>query len=274
MKNPFESGKVRITQTYHSDHLALDLVSEGSWNVVALEDARIVTSAIVTDKSDLTWTYGNFIRYILADGTSILCAHLSKRLVKAGDIVKKGQIIGVMGSTGYSTGAHLHIEHRAANASTRLPVYEYIGCKNEKGYCTPIEEKEQEEVIVESKEIHVGDKVKIVSGASYTNGVKVPEKYVNKEYTVSKKLEGRSLILELYSWVSDDYLVKIEGEQKEREIEIGSKVKIKEGAVYTNGVPVPSSCIGIPYTVMEINTKNVLLQEIFSRVEHKYLEIV
>lgn len=271
MKNPFEWGNVKITQKYHSDHLALDLVSDGGWNVVALEDARVVSSAIVTDKRDLTWTYGNFIRYILADGTSILCAHLDNRLVKAGDLIKKGQVIGVMGSTGYSTGAHLHIERRAKNGSARLPVYEYLGYENKEGYCVPLAQNPKEEAHAPSVGINAGDKVKIVAGATYTNGTPVPQKYIGETYTVSQKLEGRSLVLELYSWVSDSYLVKVGGEPKERVIEVGSKVKINSGAVYTNGVPVPTDVVGEVYTVMELGETDALLKEIFSRVDRKYL---
>lgn len=277
MKNPFESGKVRITQTYNPDHLALDLVSEGSWNIVALEDARVELSTMITDKNNLTWTYGNFIKYKLADGTYILCAHMSERKVKSGDVIKKGQVIGVMGSTGYSTGAHLHIEHRAEDSATRLPVYEYLGVKNEIGYCVPIEEKPKEKAPAPSKGIAVGDNVRIVGGATYTNGVKVPAQYIGKTYTVSKKMDGQSLIEELYSWVKDSYLVKVGGNtekgdgENKKSIGVGSKVKIKSGAVYTNGVKVPPSIVGVAYTVTQIDAKKALLKEINSWVERKYL---
>jgi len=62
--------------------------------------------------------YGNMtvIDHGLIDGESIttMYAHQARFLVKEGDRVKKGQPIGVIGSTGYSTGPHLHFEVREA----------------------------------------------------------------------------------------------------------------------------------------------------------------
>ena len=54
--------------------------------------------------------YGNYV-VIAHDGTySTLYGHLTSAYVSVGDYVKQGQVIGAMGSTGFSTGAHLHFE--------------------------------------------------------------------------------------------------------------------------------------------------------------------
>jgi murein DD-endopeptidase MepM/ murein hydrolase activator NlpD len=58
------------------------------------------------------WSQG-YGRVIVVDhgyGLSTLYAHTSKALVKAGDRVRRGQSIAYMGTTGRSTGAHLHYE--------------------------------------------------------------------------------------------------------------------------------------------------------------------
>ena len=47
-----------------------------------------------------------------SDGTSTLYGHLLKVAVEEGEVVRKGQVIGFVGSTGWSTGPHLHYEIR------------------------------------------------------------------------------------------------------------------------------------------------------------------
>lgn len=57
-------------------------------------------------------------------------------------------------------------------------------------------------------------------------------------------------------------------------IAVGSTVKIKAGAVYSNGVKVPNSVAGKEYTVQQLNSSKALLREIVSWVDTKYLTLV
>lgn len=66
----------------------------------------------VMEKSRNTGGYGNLLVVRHPGGLETYYGHLSKFLVKPGEIVKAGEVIGLGGSTGRSTGAHLHFETR------------------------------------------------------------------------------------------------------------------------------------------------------------------
>jgi murein DD-endopeptidase MepM/ murein hydrolase activator NlpD len=60
--------------------------------------------------------YGNFVLITHGNGYATLYGHLSAIAVSAGQPVRRGQVIGAEGSTGYSTGPHLHFEIRLNGA--------------------------------------------------------------------------------------------------------------------------------------------------------------
>ncbi len=63
-----------------------------------------------------TWNagYGNYVVIAHPNGTQTLYAHLSYNIVTEGQTVKQGQLVGLLGSTGNSTGPHVHFEIRGA----------------------------------------------------------------------------------------------------------------------------------------------------------------
>ena len=58
--------------------------------------------------SQYSSSYGNYVVISHGSGNTTLYAHMSSRKVKVGDVVKQGQVIGITGCTGNSTGPHLH----------------------------------------------------------------------------------------------------------------------------------------------------------------------
>jgi len=71
-------------------------------------------SVIVSRNSGWNGGYGNYIVIAHNNGTQTLYSHASENIVFQGETVVKGQVIGFVGSTGKSTGPHLHFEIRGA----------------------------------------------------------------------------------------------------------------------------------------------------------------
>ena len=67
--------------------------------------------------------YGNYIMITHNDGQVSLYGHLSETIARLNDVVQAGTIIGKVGSTGMSTGPHLHFEIRKKGVPTDPEVY-------------------------------------------------------------------------------------------------------------------------------------------------------
>jgi LysM repeat protein len=91
---------------YWSGHLAIDIAA-GTGTVISAADSGVVVFAGWS-----TVGYGNMVMIDHGNGWQTLYAHLSQVDVGCGQSVGQGQRIGVAGSTGNSTGPHLHFETR------------------------------------------------------------------------------------------------------------------------------------------------------------------
>jgi len=94
----------RITQRYTWYHRAVDIANPSAPAIVAAAGGTVV--ATIFSRVG----YGNHIVIDHGNGYQTLYAHLSRIYVNQGDSVSAGQAIGQMGSTGRSTGIHLHFE--------------------------------------------------------------------------------------------------------------------------------------------------------------------
>lgn len=95
-----------LSQSYRFDHRAIDVAANLGSPVTAADRGVVVRSG---------WNdqgYGNFVIIDHQIDYVTLYAHLDTILVNEGDVVGQGQVIGTVGSTGNSTGPHLHFEIR------------------------------------------------------------------------------------------------------------------------------------------------------------------
>lgn len=138
MRLPYRSGKVTLTSPFgwrtlngaEDYHSGIDL-SGTDKTIVAPCDAVVVVSQIVTDKSNLTWQWGNYVCLSTYDGLQIYLCHMSERIAAVGQSVKEGEPIGIEGNTGYSFGSHCHFEIRKDGLS--VDPTPYLNIKNEWG---------------------------------------------------------------------------------------------------------------------------------------------
>ena len=92
--------------TTYAGHLGIDIPAPQGSGTYAAADGIVVYSG-----SNYHWSYGNYIRVYHPElGLQTGYAHGYENLVSAGQTVKKGQLIQRVGSTGNSTGPHLHFE--------------------------------------------------------------------------------------------------------------------------------------------------------------------
>ena len=99
----------------YSGHTGVDVnIGVTGRSVVAVKSGTVVTSTALRSSSGGYRSYGEYVVINHHDGTMTLYAHMlaGSRTVSSGQSVSQGQVIGTVGSTGNSTGTHLHFEVR------------------------------------------------------------------------------------------------------------------------------------------------------------------
>lgn len=113
-----------------STHSGMDMIGkrQACDYIIAIADGKVVTS-------EYNQYFGYYVRIQHKNGMYSVYYHMQKGSVKVkvGDSVTKGQVIGYMGSTGYSTGAHLHFGVYT-NITTHVDPLPYL--KGEKNFET------------------------------------------------------------------------------------------------------------------------------------------
>jgi len=98
----------RISQGFTWYHKAIDIANKDAPDILAADGGTVILAGWQTPTA-----YGNHIIIDHGNGFVTLYAHMSQLYVGVGQKVARGQAIGKMGSTGRSTGVHLHFEIRS-----------------------------------------------------------------------------------------------------------------------------------------------------------------
>ena len=85
-----------------NNHTGIDVPAPSGTPIQACKSGVVTTSTYNN-------SYGNYVVVSHSDGTSTLYAHMSRRNASKGQTVSQGQVIGYVGTTGSSTGNHLHL---------------------------------------------------------------------------------------------------------------------------------------------------------------------
>lgn len=97
----------QISQGYRFYHKAIDIANRAGGPILAADSGRVVVAGWIDNSG-----YGNRVMVDHGNGYVTLYAHMSSISVQVGQSVNRGDLLGQMGSTGRSTGTHLHFEIR------------------------------------------------------------------------------------------------------------------------------------------------------------------
>lgn len=125
---PIQKGVFKITSPYgmrihpiskkEKKHIGIDLKAEENTDILASSDGKVI-------KVEYDQNYGNYLVIQHMNNVLTLYSKMNKIYVKKGNIVKSGTVIGTVGNTGISTGAHLHFE--IIKDRKRVNPEDYIG---------------------------------------------------------------------------------------------------------------------------------------------------
>jgi murein DD-endopeptidase MepM/ murein hydrolase activator NlpD len=121
---PYVGGSGSIQSGYYNNPVPGAIITQKvhGWNAVDLGPARgtpihaAANGVVIVARSNGVWNggYGNYVVITHDNGTQTLYGHMRSVITSVGQSVSSGQIIGYVGSTGESTGPHLHFEVRGA----------------------------------------------------------------------------------------------------------------------------------------------------------------
>lgn len=122
--------KANITTGFYGykGHTGADFACSSGTPILAVKAGTVVISTALRRSDGSYRSYGEYVAIDHHDGTITFYAHMlsGSRIVSQGDVVVQGQQIGQVGSTGNSTGPHLHFEVRVGASATPVNPSQYL----------------------------------------------------------------------------------------------------------------------------------------------------
>lgn len=186
--SPF-GDRIHPVTKVKSFHSGTDYGSHGEkWKQYALEEGIVLAAGVDSGGYGALFAWVSYPRL----GIKCLHYHLDAVFVKKGQKVTTDTCIGTTGTSGRSTGIHLHlgVKHLNDNKYFDPESFDYQPINNEGHVETPLQ----------TLEIKAGDKVKI-TGKQYATGQTVPFSVRLKTHTVQRINKDKALLKEIISWV-------------------------------------------------------------------------
>lgn len=203
---------------WHRPHRGVDIGLHTGDVVYAAFDG-IVRVALPTP---MTGGYGNVLVIRHMNGLETYYGHLSSYIVKSGDVVKAGEPIGYGGSTGHSTGPHLHFETRYMGQS--FDPERIFDLENGTIRC--------EDFVLYKHYFNINSHYGQTDAQSLAASKKAPQEKggttakAKKTYHTVKKGETLSKIAKKYG-TSVNKICKLNGIRQNKKLQIGQKLRVK-----------------------------------------------
>lgn len=193
MNSPYQ-GRFYVSQGYYPNkHDGLDLVGVDSKEIHATQKGT-VHYAGWENPLNHSQGFGQYVCIKGIDGWFYYFGHLSQIKVSVGQTVKITDVIGIEGSTGYSTGSHCHYEVRKGfyKGAVVLNVCSLSGIPNKER--VTYDDGFRPSTTTPTSSFKSGDLVKIKEGAKYYNGISIPS-WVQQDKWYVDSVSGDRVVL-------------------------------------------------------------------------------
>ena len=204
--SPFGNRTIYINGAYNTNfHSGTDVVqrSTGTDYIVAAARGYVTATRNTIEGFSEVYSSGNYVKLEHADGYTTEYLHMAKGsvAVSVGDVVEKGQVLGYMGTTGWSTGNHLHFGIRI-NGSTVNPEPYLLGQKSLPDYDGNASVLGEGMVLLNNTPLYISSTAAApsnrLSGVYYIWGTSL----INGRYRITNKPENIGKTGQVTGWVN------------------------------------------------------------------------